>query len=884
MLNDILNKDKRKGIEVAGEATLTISDIKDIVELAENTYGTDKFREVLRKAGYGEKEIALLERTAKMFIQPNPKMKKRLPSSYMERYKYLYYYLLLLRSKGLIPYHGDYLGGNALAQSIFKQHYYLRDEKGNIVENEPEDVFVRVAAFMAAVEEREPEYWAVRFYKAIYDGILSPAGRVRAGAGDLFNTKTLSNCYFLQIDEDSVEGIWGTSYRMAKTYSAGGGVGTDVTPLRPFGSVVHNAANVSYGPVSFMYLYSTTTQIMGLGGRRGALMITLDVKHPDILLFIGAKSKPDWWTPLTMEEIKNKGEFTEEQLKIIERAIINNYQIRYANVSVKFTDEFFMALDEQDKYGKDAIIVYRKLVKGKEPDVYQDRDWHYSYSIPSKDPENYELDGVFKSIEELNDYLKEHYGVSIGKEELEDPYKRDIYGDYVIELPHQDYDLAVRHAGDFLLYYAQPAIGVVKRLVKAREIWNAFVESNWRSAEPGLIFWSKMTRYSPSNYVGEPIMGTNPCAEVPLENGGACVLSSLNLLSFVDDPFGNPSFNWEKFREAVHTIVRFLDNVVEWNTYMHPLPEQVEAMRKLRRIGAGIMGLADMLLALGMAYDSEDAIKFTERVMKTYFNEAYRYSAILAKEKGPFGKWDWEKYSRNPYYSLVEEDVRELIDAYGMRNVTLLAVAPTGNTSNSTKAVTLNGKNYIGVSSGIEPVFALYYTRRKEEAGKSVYYRVFHPFVQAYLEAKGLRERAEIASEEELKSILPYYFFRTAHVIDPKKRVEIQAIIQRYVDSSISSTVNLPEDIHPETVGEIYRLAWKLGLKGITVYREGSRFPVLMADGKETEFQRFKKMKFRIHTKEGTYVVSGDTVIELPDGRLSTVYHAIKEGILRPRS
>ncbi len=872
------------------EVEITVEGIEGLVSEAEKRYGEgrSRFIEYLIRAGYGEEEAEKLYKMEHMFRNPHKRVIDRLPADMLHRYKLLYYYLMLLRSQGRLPVDRDYLGGNSLAESIFKRAYFLKTKDGEeYIETRPEDLFLRVAAFIAAAEKdlEKGAYWAERFYRAMYNGILSPAGRIRTGAGDLYRLKTLSNCYFLQIEDDSIEGIWKTSYQMARTYSYGGGVGTDVSPLRPSGSPVHNASNTSTGPTSFMYLYSLTTGIIGQEGRRGALMITIDVKHPDVIKFIRVKRDPDWWTNMIMNEIRMSGKFTEDELKEIERAVINNVQIRFANISVKFTDEFFMALEEQDKYGSDKVLLYRKKVKGKVMDVYQDRDWHYSYGIPSKDPNDYELEAVFDDVHSLNRYLRKKYGVEVLKEALGDPMKRDVYGDYVIEID-APYDLAVRYSGDFLLYFGSSNTGSIKRLVKARDIWNVFVESNWKSAEPGLIFWSQMTRYSPSNYIGIPIMGTNPCGEVPLEHGGACVLSSLNLLSFVDEPLTpNASFNWRRFKEAVTTIVRFLDNVVEWNIHMHPLEDQRKAMAVLRRIGAGVLGLADMLIALGMEYDSDEAIAFVEKVMRTYMNEAYRNSALIAEEKGTFPLWDFEKWSKNPYYPRLDPDVQEIIREKGLRNVTVMAIAPTGNTSNSTLALRLNGKNYVGLSSGIEPVFALYYIRRTEAIEKDRYFKVFHPIAQAYLDLHGLNEAAQMAkNEEDLKKILPPYFFRTAHVIDPLKRVEIQGVIQRWVDGSISSTVNLPEDIHPEVVGDIYRAAWKHGLKGITVYREGSRFAVLITDGKKTEFQEYKDRKFKVYDGDRVYEVFGDTVIVLPDGRLSTVYHAIKEGILRPRS
>ena len=870
------------GVEVS------LVDVSSILKEEDNTFnkGKEAFIDFLLSSGYKEMEAELVYKFEEMFRHPHHKVISRLPREMLERYRYLYYYLALLRSRGDLPFDGNYLGDNTLAESIYKRGYYLKDLEGNYIEKHPEDLFLRVAAFIAAAEKdiEKARYWAVRFYKTIYDGILSPAGRIRTGAGDLYRLKTLSNCYFLQIEEDSIEGIWKTSYQMARTYSYGGGVGVDMSPLRPANSPVHNASNSSSGPTSFMYLYSITTGIIGQEGRRGALMITIDVKHPDVLKFIRVKRDPDWWTEMIMNEIRATGKFSEDELKEIERAVVNNVQIRFANISVKFSDGFFMALNEQDEFGPNKILLYRKKVKGRVMDVYQGRDTHYSYGMPSKNPEDYELEAAFDDIHKLNEYLRENYGMEVSEEELSDPQRRDVYGDYVVEID-APYDLTLRYSGDFLLYYGSETVGSIKRLVKAREIWNAFVESNWRSAEPGLMFWTRMSRYSPSNYVGEPIMGTNPCGEVPLEHGGACVLSSLNFLSFVENPFENPRFNWDKFVESVHTIVRFLDNVVEWNIYMHPLEDQKRAMQKIRRIGAGILGLADMLIAMKMNYDSEEALDLVNKIMETYLNEAYRYSSIIAEEKGPFPLWDFEKWSKNPYYPSLWEDVRQSIRERGLRNVTVMAIAPTGNTSNSTLALRLNGKNYVGLSSGIEPVFALYYTRRVETEAGGKTYKIFHPIAQAYIDKYNLNERAQNTKDlEALKEVLPPYFFRTAHNIDPIMRVKMQGTVQRWVDGSISSTVNLPEDINPETVSEIYKEAWKSGLKGITIYREGSRFAVLSTEGKKTEFQEYKDRRFKLILGGEEKEVFGDTVLELPDGRLTTVYHAIKEGILRPRT
>lgn len=842
----------------------------------------ERLREFLVEVGFSEEDADILVEMEMMFRNPG-KIVERLPAEWVRKYREAYYHLRALLSLGDLPRMEDYLGGNELAESIYRRKYYLKDKKNELIERRPEDVFARVAAFIAAVEN-DHFGWAETFYMDMFNGYYLPAGRVLAGAGDLYRVKTLANCFALMIKEDSIEGIYDAAYRAARTYSYGGGVGIDVTPLRPKGTVVHNAAETTTGPTSFMQLYSLTTGIIGQAGRRGALMITLDVKHPDIIEFINVKRKPDWVAKKILEQLRFSGKFSKEALREIEKAVVDNAQIRFANISVKVSDEFMNAVREQNEYGTDKILVYRKKYKGVHWSFYQDVDGHYSYGIPSRDLRYYEFVAAFDSVDELNHFLRA-YGASVTEEELRDVNLRDIYGDFVVELKDRDYDLAIHYSGDFLLYYAQPAIGEVKRLVKARDIWNQFVESNYKTAEPGIMFWTRMIYYSPSNYVGVPIITTNPCSEVPLEDGGACNLGSISLPRMVDAPYTSEArINWDRFRKSVHHLIRLLDNVVDWNSHMNALPEQREAARKTRRVGAGYMGLADLLNMLGYAYDSEEGIKIIEEVTRFYANEAYSYSADLAVEKGPFPLWDYEQYSQGLFFQeSLSDEVKEKIRRQGLRNVALLSMAPTGSLSNIALGVQVNGKNYIGVSSGIEPVFALYYTRRSESLSKDgdLYFRVFHPPVQAYIDMHGLNEKVQSAEDmESLKKILPKHFFRTAHEIDPMMRVRIQGVIQKYVDHSISSTVNLPEDVHPEVVSNIYLTAWEHGLKGITVYRDGSRFPVLSVEGKRTEFQEFKDRVFVLNIGGNEVKLKGDDVLVLPDGRLTTVYHAIKEGIL----
>ena len=408
------------------------------------------------------------------------------------------------------------------------------------------------------------------------------------------------------------------------------------------------------------------------------------------------------------------------------------------------------------------------------------------------------------------------------------------------------------------------------------------MESNYHAAEPGLILWTAMSKYSPSNYVGRPIACTNPCAEVPLEEGGACNLGSINLSRFVVDGYTDRArIDWDALWEVTQYAVRFLDNVVYWNEKLNPLEKQRRAASETRRLGLGVMGIADMLNQLGKMYDSDEAVALMEKVMETLTNAAYQSSALIAGEKGASPIFTYENYARCPFFQeALNDETRALIKKHGVRNIAIMSIAPTGSISNIVLGFQHGGKNFIGVSGGVEPIFALFYSRRSESFGNQIF-RVFHSTVSAYLEMHGLMEDAQ---KKPLEEILPAHFFRTAHVIGPDMRVQVQATCQKYVDHSISSTVNLAEDIEPEVISRIYLQAWKKGLKGITIYRDGSRYPILSVDGKSTPFQEMKNKKFSLRIphadgdpeKARVQEVSGEEVIRMPDGRLTTVYHLIK--------
>lgn len=818
-----------------------------------------------------------------LMFQYTSKLSKIVNKEILDNYKETYFYLFEKIENNELPVLEDYFGDNILAENIYKNKYFLKDLDGNFLESKVEDVYLRLAAYIACVEKTQEkrEEYAKKFYIDLFEGHYLPGGRVIAGAGDLYRLKTLANCFVSLIEEDNIESIYKSAYEAARTYSYGGGIGIDISQLRPRKSKVHNAASNSTGAVSFMDLYSMTTGLIGQAGRRGALMLTIDVKHPDILDFINVKKNSNWATDTIMERLKMSGQFDENQLKTAKLNIIENTQIRFANISIKVSDEFMTCVEEQNKFGENTILVYKKFQKGGKVEGISSDKYNYSYGISNKKIEDYKLLEKFSNIGELNSYLTSNNFGEISKEQLDNTSNRDFYGNFVIGSDSLDYDLAIKYSGDFLTYYKSDSVGEIKELHKARNLWNAFIEGNYKTAEPGLIFWSQMSKYSPSNYVGRPISCTNPCGEVPLEDGGACNLASINLSRMVKKGFTDLAYiDFELIETSVENAVRFLDNVVWWNETLNALEKQRNSASITRRLGLGVMGIADLFLQIGVEYDSLKGIEILEKIMNRIAQKAYKTSALLAKEKGVAPCYNKEQYIRNPFFKeIISKEVQELIKENGMRNIAVLSIAPTGTISNAICGFRTEKKNYIGISGGIEPIFALYYTRRSEQMNQGAIYNIFHNTVQAYFDIKGLTNDVKNMSEEELKKILPKYFFRTAHNIKPEMRIKIQSIAQKYIDHSISSTVNLTEDIEPETISDIYITAWKNKLKGITIYRDGSRYPILAVPGKESEFQRFKDKKFKIKMGDEQIIVNGNEVLVTSEGKLTTIYHGKRDGL-----
>jgi ribonucleoside-diphosphate reductase alpha chain len=627
----------------------------------------------------------------------------------------------------------DYFGSDDLRARVFCDKYALRDSDGHVQETTPPQMWRRIAHELASVETTPAKQaeWEEKFYWLLDGFRFVPGGRIMHGAGNAKRV-TLQNCYVIPIKEDSIESIFDWMKEAARTYSMGGGVGTDLSVLRPRGAPVNNAARSSTGSVSFMELFSLTTGTIGQSGRRGALMITIADDHPDVLDFVKVKR--------------------------------NLTKVRYANISVRVSDAFMRAVESD---------------------------------------------------------------------------------------------------GEFTLHFANEHANVT-RTIRARELWSELIRGARDYAEPGLIFWDQIKRWSTSEYNGMGVVTTNPCSEIPLENYGTCCLGNISLAAFVMDPFTSQvRVDWERLEPAVRYATRFLDNVLDYNANKHPLPDQKEASLKSRRIGVGFTGLGDMLIKLSLKYDTEEAITFVDQLFDRIKNVVYDESVNLAQEKGVFPAYDADKHLQSRFVATLQPYVLERIRHHGLRNVALLTVPPVGS-----------GAALAGVTSGIEPIFDLSYIRRSESLSQETF-KVYHPLVREYI------ARYQVEGEEVLPS-----FFVTAHQIKPEMRVKMQAAIQKHIDHAISSTVNLPRETAPEEVERVYFLAWKLGLKGITVYRESSREGILIteeqaaAQSQPSVTPTTDDRRARATPRPRPKVTTGRTErVETPRGRIYVVVNEDEWGV-----
>ena len=632
----------------------------------------------------------------------------------------------------------EYFKGDDLAAQVWVSKYALKDSFGNIFESSPRDMHERIARELARIENNYPNPLSEADIFDLLDHFryVIPQGGPMTGIGNNLQVASLSNCFVIghKNPADSYGGIFRMDEEQVQLMKRRGGVGHDLSHIRPTGSPVLNSALTSTGIVPFMERYSNSTREVAQDGRRGALMLSLLIKHPDAERFIDAK--------------------------------VDTGKVTGANVSIKIDDEFMRAAMAGESYRQ-------------------------QFPVGSATPS----------------------------------YTQDI---------------------------------------DAKKLWNKIIHNAWKSAEPGVLFWDTIIRESvPDCYADEGFrtVSTNPCGEIPLCPYDSCRLLALNLLSYVDEPFTKAAkFNFEKFKEHVAKAMRLMDDIIDLELEKVELiigkiasdPEdddvrrvELELWKKIkdmalkgRRTGLGITAEGDMLAALGLRYGSEEAIDFAVNVHKTLAVEAYRASVEMAKERGAFGVFNFEKEQGNPMIERICEaapELREQMKKHGRRNIAMLTIAPTGTTSLMSQT-----------TSGIEPVFRPVYKRRRkinpsdkdqvasfvDETGeKFIEYYVYHHQFIKWLEINGYDiSRLQSISEEELDEWLkasPYYK-ATANDIDWVAKVKMQGAIQKWVDHSISVTVNLPNEVSEELVADVYRTAWESGCKGITVYRDGCRDGVLI--------------------------------------------------------
>ena len=665
-----------------------------------------------------------------------------------------------------------YFDGDELAARVWATKYALKDSFGNLYELTPDDMHRRIAREIARIENKYPNPMSEErlFELMSHFRYIVPQGSPMAGIGNNFQVGSLSNCFVVGLDgePDSYGGILKIDEEQVQLMKRRGGVGHDLSHIRPKGSPVKNSALTSTGLVPFMVRYSNSTREVAQDGRRGALMLTVSIKHPDAESFIDAK----------MLEGKVTG----------------------ANVSVRIDDAFMQA-----------------AVDGK-------------------------------------------------------PYRQQ----YPID-------------GDNPVYEQE---------IDAAKLWNKIVHNAWKSAEPGILFWDTITHESvPDCYadLGFKTISTNPCGEIPLCPYDSCRLIAINLYSYVKNPFTpQASFDFDQFAEHVACAQRMMDDIIDLEMEKiekilekiksDPETAEVKATEtnlwnkirtktlKGRRTGVGTTGEGDMIAAMGLRYGTPEATEFSVSVHKALALAAYGSSVQMAKERGAFEIYDAQREEKNPYINRLREANPQLYEdmvKYGRRNIACLTIAPTGTTSLLTQT-----------TSGIEPVFMPVYKRRRkvnpsdkdvhvdlvDENGDSFEeFIVYHHKLVTWMNINGIPVRRDY-TQEELNAIVeksPYYK-ATANDVDWVNKVRMQGEVQKWVDHSISVTINLPNDISEEMVGKLYVEAWRSGCKGCTVYRDGSRTGVLVAlsdNDKKKEEEKEKAVKIEGPAR---YIAEEEHILKRP--------------------
>lgn len=703
-----------------------------------------------------------------------------------------------------------YFKGDELAARVWVNKYAVKDSFGNIYEKSPEDMHWRIANEVARIEDKYPQALSAQELFDVFDHFkyIVPQGSPMTGIGNNYQVASLSNCFVIGLDgpADSYGAIIRIDEEQVQLMKRRGGVGHDLSHIRPKGSPVKNSALTSTGLVPFMERYSNSTREVAQDGRRGALMLSVSIKHPDSEAFIDAK----------MTEGKVTG----------------------ANVSVKLDDEFMKA-------------------------AVENRPYMQQFPIDSKEP----------------------------------TYKKEI---------------------------------------NASALWKKIVHNAWKSAEPGVLFWDTILRESvPDCYadLGFRTVSTNPCGEIPLCPYDSCRLLAINLYSYVVNPFTPEAyFDFEKFKKHASMAQRIMDDIIdlelekiekiiakvdsdpETDEVKWPERHLWEKIYKKssmgRRTGVGITAEGDMIAAMGLRYGTEEATEFAEKVHKTLALETYRSSVNLAKERGAFEIYDAVREENNPFINRIKEADPELyaeMRQYGRRNIACLTIAPTGTTSLMTQT-----------TSGIEPVFMPVYKRRRkvnpndenvhvdyvDETGDAFEeYIVFHHKFLTWMKVNGYDPDKRYSQEEidELVAKSPYHK-ATSNDVDWLMKVKMQGRIQKWVDHSISVTINLPNNVDEELVNRLYVEAWKSGCKGCTVYRDGSRSGVLIStkkkEDKKEELNALALLKRQV-VEVRPKVLEADVVrfqnnkekwvafVGLLDGRPYEIFTGLQddeEGILLPKS
>ena len=703
-----------------------------------------------------------------------------------------------------------YFKGDELAARVWVNKYAVKDSFGNIYEKSPEDMHWRIANEVARIEDKYPQALSAQELFDVFDHFkyIVPQGSPMTGIGNNYQVASLSNCFVIGLDgpADSYGAIIRIDEEQVQLMKRRGGVGHDLSHIRPKGSPVKNSALTSTGLVPFMERYSNSTREVAQDGRRGALMLSVSIKHPDSEAFIDAK----------MTEGKVTG----------------------ANVSVKLDDEFMKA-------------------------AVENRPYMQQFPIDSKEP----------------------------------TYKKEI---------------------------------------NASALWKKIVHNAWKSAEPGVLFWDTILRESvPDCYVdlGFRTVSTNPCGEIPLCPYDSCRLLAINLYSYVVNPFTPEAyFDFEKFKKHASMAQRIMDDIIDLELEkIEKIIEKVDSdpetdevkgperhlWEKIykkssmgRRTGVGITAEGDMIAAMGLRYGTEEATEFAEKVHKTLALETYRSSVNLAKERGAFEIYDAVREENNPFINRIKEADPELyaeMRQYGRRNIACLTIAPTGTTSLMTQT-----------TSGIEPVFMPVYKRRRkvnpndenvhvdyvDETGDAFEeYIVFHHKFLTWMKVNGYDPDKRYSQEEidELVAKSPYHK-ATSNDVDWLMKVKMQGRIQKWVDHSISVTINLPNSVDEELVNRLYVEAWKSGCKGCTVYRDGSRSGVLIStkkkEDKKEELNALTLLKRQV-VEVRPKVLEADVVrfqnnkekwvafVGLLDGRPYEIFTGLQddeEGILLPKS